>query len=127
MAEAAFRERRKYRRIPTDQMISFAEAGCAERFGYARDVSRGGIRFEVTACEVPFGAFLRVAFHFEDRRVEATGRVVWVTEIDAISVDVGIAFVETDLALAEALRGLEAETACASLQAGSGPVRPLGG
>ena len=109
MAEATFRDRRKYLRIPTDQMISFAETGCAERFGYARDVSRGGIRFEVTACEVPFGAFLRVAFHFEDRRVEATGRVVWVTEVDPISVDVGIAFVDTDPALAEALRDLEAE------------------
>lgn len=89
-------ERRKYYRIPTDQVISFAEVGHGDQLGFGRDVSRGGIRFDAVGCEIDFGDILRITFNLLDRTVVATGRVVWATETDLLAVEVGLEFVEID-------------------------------
>ena len=89
-------ERRKYRRIATDQVISFAPVAERDLLGVGRDVSSGGIRFEAIGCEIDLGDVLRVTFNIGDKTVVATGRVVWSTEMDGISTDVGIEFVEID-------------------------------
>src|SRR5262245_65597454 len=90
------RERRKYRRIATDQVISFAPVAERDLLAVGRDVSSGGIRFEAVGCEIDLGDVLRVTFNIGDQTVVAVGRVVWSTEIDAISADVGIEFIEID-------------------------------
>jgi hypothetical protein len=90
------KERRKYRRIATDQVISFAPVDERDILGVGRDVSSGGIRFEAVGCEIDLGDVLRVTFNVGETTVVAVGRVVWSTEIDAISSDVGIEFVEID-------------------------------
>ena len=46
------KERRKYRRIATDQVISFAPVDERDVLGVGRDVSSGGIRFEAVGCEI---------------------------------------------------------------------------
>src|SRR5688572_5876946 len=89
-------ERRKYRRIATDQVISFAPVEERDVLGVGRDVSSGGIRFEAVGCEIDLGDVLRVTFNIGDQTVVAVGRVVWSTEIDAISADIGIEFIEID-------------------------------
>jgi hypothetical protein len=89
-------ERRKYRRIATDQVISFAPVSERDVLGVGRDVSSGGIRFEAVGCEIDLGDVLRVTFNVGDHTVVAVGRVIWSTEIDAISSDVGIEFIEID-------------------------------
>jgi hypothetical protein len=89
-------ERRKYRRIATDQVISFAPVDERDVLGVGRDVSSGGIRFEAVGCEIDLGDVLRVTFNVGDQTVVAVGRVIWSTEIDAISSDVGIEFIEID-------------------------------
>ncbi len=95
-AKAASRERRKYRRIATDQVISFAPVDERDVLGVGRDVSSGGIRFEAVGCEIDLGDVLRVTFNIGENTVVAVGRVIWSTEIDAISSDVGIEFIEID-------------------------------
>jgi PilZ domain-containing protein len=90
------RERRKYRRIATDQVISFAPVDERDVLGVGRDVSSGGIRFEAVGCEIDLGDVLRVTFNIGEHTVVAIGRVIWSTEIDAISADVGIEFIEID-------------------------------
>jgi len=90
------KERRKYRRIATDQVISFAPVAERDVLGVGRDLSSGGIRFEAVGCEIDLGDVLRVTFNIGDQTVVAVGRVVWSTEIDAISSDVGIEFIEID-------------------------------
>lgn len=89
-------ERRKYRRIATDQVISFAPVDDRDVLGVGRDVSSGGIRFEAVGCEIDLGDVLRVTFNVGEHTVVAVGRVIWATEIDAISSDVGIEFIEID-------------------------------
>jgi PilZ domain len=96
LAQPAHKERRKYRRIATDQVISFAPVDERDVLGVGRDVSSGGIRFEAVGCEIDLGDVLRVTFNIGETTVVAVGRVIWSTEIDAISSDVGIEFVEID-------------------------------
>jgi c-di-GMP-binding flagellar brake protein YcgR len=107
------KERRKYRRIATDQVISFAPVAERDLLGVGRDVSSGGIRFEAIGCEIDLGDVLRVTFNIGHQTVVATGRVVWSTEMDGISSDVGIEFIEIDPAAQQMLEELtnEAESA----------------
>ena len=96
MGNPSSEERRKYRRIETDQEISFAPVGMPDLLGVGRDLSIGGIRFEAVGCEIELGAVLRVTFTVGDQRVVAMGRVAWFTEIDPTTLDVGLEFIEID-------------------------------
>jgi hypothetical protein len=96
MEKPAGEERRKYRRIGTDQVISFAPVEKRDLLGVSRDVSTGGIRFEAVGCEIELDEVLRVTFSVGDDTVVAVGRVAWSTEIDPMTLDVGLEFVEID-------------------------------
>lgn len=96
MAEGRAGKRRKYLRIPTDQVISFAELDRPDQLAVSRDVSLGGIRFEAVGCEINLGDLLRVTFNVGRRTIVATGRVVWAVETDPITQEIGIEFHEID-------------------------------
>jgi hypothetical protein len=102
-------ERRKYSRIATDQVISFAPVDDRDLLAVGRDLSSGGIRFEAVGCEIDLGDVLRVTFNIGSHTVVAVGRVVWSTEIDPISTDVGLEFIEVDPAAKEMLEEMTAE------------------
>lgn len=89
-------DRRKYARIETDDVISIAPIDNPERLAVAKDVSTGGIRFETVGCEISLGDVFRVTFNVDDQTVIAVGRVVWATETDPITCDVGLEFIEVD-------------------------------
>ena len=101
--------RRKYYRIPTDQVISFSEVGAGPQLGTGRDLSRGGIRFDAVGCEIGYGDVLQVTFNLLERTFVATGRVVWATEVDPIATEVGLEFVEIDPAALRVLEELETD------------------
>jgi hypothetical protein len=109
-AQPARTERRKYRRIATDQVISFAPVSDRDLLGVGRDLSSGGIRFEAVGCEIDLGDVLRVTFNVGDETVVAVGRVIWSTEIDPISSEVGIEFIEIDSETQRMLDELSAES-----------------
>jgi hypothetical protein len=89
-------DRRKYHRIETDQVISFAEIDRPDRLAVGKDMSTGGIRFEAVGCEIALGDVLRVTFNVMKQTVVAIGVVVWATDTDPISTDVGLEFLEID-------------------------------
>ena len=89
-------DRRKYTRIGTDQVISFAPVDAQAYLAVGRDVSPGGIRFQAMGCEIEMGEVIRVTFNVGDQTLEAVGRVVWSTEIDPITLDVGLEFMDID-------------------------------
>ena len=104
-------DRRKYSRLATDQVISFAPVEARDLLGVSRNVSQSGIRFEAIGCEIALGDVLRVTFNLGDHTVAAVGRVVWATEMDPITMDVGIEFIEIDptaLRLMDSLEETEA-------------------
>ncbi|HEX2485376.1 MAG TPA: PilZ domain-containing protein [Myxococcota bacterium] len=90
------RERRKYARIATEQVISFAPLDRREQLGVGRNVSPGGIRFQAVGCEIDLGDVIRVTFNVGEQTVVAVGRVAWATELDPITLDVGLEFLEID-------------------------------
>ena len=89
-------DRRKYRRLATDQVISFAPVETRDLLGVSRNLSLGGIRFEAVGCEIDLDDTLRVTFNVGDDTVVAVGKVVWATEVDPITTDVGLEFIEID-------------------------------
>lgn len=88
--------RRKYHRIGTDQVISFAEVDSPDRLAVSKDLSTGGIRFEAVGCEIALGDTLRVTFNVMKQTVVAIGYVVWATDTDPISTEVGLEFIDID-------------------------------
>jgi hypothetical protein len=89
-------ERRKYHRLGTDQVISFAEIDNPDQLGVGRNLSRGGIQFNAIGCEINYGDVLRITFNVGEQTVVAIGRVAWATDMDPISMDIGIEFIEID-------------------------------
>ena len=98
------RERRKYARIATDQVISFAPCDAQEQLGVGKNVSAGGMRFEAVGCELDLGDVMRVTFNVGEQTLVAVGKVVWATELDPLTTEVGLEFLQID---ADALRLLE--------------------
>ncbi len=84
-------------------MISFAPVDTRGLLGISRNMSIGGIRFEATGREIELGDALRVIFNVGDKTVVAVGRVAWTTEIDPITLDVGLEFIEIDPAAIDML------------------------
>lgn len=104
------KDRRKYHRIGTDQVISFAEIDRPDQLAVSMNISSGGIRFQAVGCEIALGDTLRVTFNVLKQTVVAIGLVVWATETDPISTEVGIEFIEIDpiaLRLLEESVGIE--------------------
>jgi len=101
-------DRRKYPRIQTDQLISFSLVEAESRLGVSKNVSPGGICFEVMGCEVAMGDVLRLTFNVLDETIVAVGRVTWATDVDAFTQEVGLEFIEID---PFALRTLERSSA----------------
>ncbi len=89
-------ERRKYARIATDQVISYAMVDSGDHLAVGKDLSAGGIRFEAVGCEINLGDTIRVTFNVGLRTIVAVGRVSWATDIDPITQDVGLEFIEID-------------------------------
>ena len=101
--EGQGKNRRKYHRIATDQVISFAEIDRPDRLAVSKNLSHGGIRFEAVGCEINLGDVLRVTFNIGDQTVVAVGKVIWATDTDPITTDVGIEFIEIDPSVLEVL------------------------
>lgn len=96
MEQASGRDRRKYSRIDTEQLISFSPIEAGDRLAVSKNLSTGGICFEVVGCEIALGEALRMTFNVQDETIVAIGRVVWCTDVDAFTQEVGLEFIEID-------------------------------
>ena len=70
----AGRDRRKYPRIDTEQLISFAQIEAGDRLAVSKNLSVGGICFEVVGCEIALGDVLRLTFNVQDETIIAVTR-----------------------------------------------------
>lgn len=103
-------DRRKYSRLATDQVISFAPVDQRDLLGVGRNLSLGGIRFEAVGCEIDLGDVLRVTFNVGEDTFVAVGKVAWATEVDPITVDVGLEFIEIEEDAARRIEEVLAES-----------------
>ena len=78
-------------------MISFAPVRLAAiGSGVCKNLSVGGICFEVVGCEIDLGDVLRVTFNVGDQTIVAVGQVVWAPTLDPFTTEVGLEFIEID-------------------------------
>ena len=89
-------ERRKYLRIPSSDVVSFSEMSMGEKMGVTKDLSPGGIRFFATGCEIEQESVLQINFYVGETFVTAVGKVIHATDVDALTQDIGLEFVEID-------------------------------
>lgn len=87
-------ERRKYRRVRTDSVVSIRRIDSPEMVAHALDLSLGGIRFECVGIELEVGETVQVDIMLEDCTATVVGRLVRVTELDAFAQEVALAFLE---------------------------------
>ena len=92
--QASGSERRKYRRVPTDSVVSIRRIDSAEIVAQALDLSLGGIRFQCVGIEVEVGETVAVDIMLEGSTASVLGRLVRVTELDAFCQEVAMAFLE---------------------------------
>jgi len=107
-------DRRKFHRIATDQVISFSQLDRPAMLGVSKDISSGGIRFEAVGIEIDLGDVLRITFNVGEETVVASGTVVWATDTDPITQEIGISFHDIDAHAVELLD-----------EAGSSPLEPV--
>jgi hypothetical protein len=96
-------DRRKFHRIASDQVISFSEIDRPDVPAVTKNISTGGISFEAVGIEINLGDVLRVTFNVGDQTIVASGEVVWATDTDAITQEIGIQFHEIDARAVELL------------------------
>ena len=96
--------RRDYSRVSYDAIVSVARASMVDVAGQALDMSIGGLKFEVEGLELQLDETVRVTLEIEGQPLTVIGQLVRVTEVDAFSQEVALAFLEID---AETLATLE--------------------
>jgi hypothetical protein len=88
--------RRKYPRIKTEALFSIARVDSADAVAYAVDLSLGGIRFQAVGLQFEIGEMLRVTLNLEGTEVSAIGKLVRITQLDAFTQELALAFAEVD-------------------------------
>lgn len=97
-------ERRCYSRVLIESVVSVCRANLIDVAAQARDLSMGGVRFEVDSMDLLLGDVLRLTMDIAGDPVEAVGQVVRVTEVDELCQEVAMAFLEIDADHLERMR-----------------------
>ena len=103
MTTETSRNRRKYPRVPMESIVSLEPTKNLQTLVLARNLSISGVRFESVGLRIRPGQVLRVTLDLEGQTGTVTGRVVWVTDLDAFTQDVGLEFLEVDPETAQLL------------------------
>ena len=88
--------RRDYSRVNYDAIVSVARASRIDVAAQGLDMSIGGLRFEVEGLELRLDETVRVTLEVEGQPVTVVGQLVRVTDVDAFSQEVALAFLEVD-------------------------------
>ena len=98
-------ERRSYRRVRLESVVSVARANLIDVVAQARDLSLGGIRFLVEGMELGLGDILRVTLQLGDDQVNVVGQIVRQTDIADFRQEVALAFLDVDSDSLDIMRG----------------------
>ena len=104
MAEDLTFDRRKYPRVRTEALLSIARVDDSDLVARTVDLSFGGLRFRCVGLEVDLGGVLRIALRLSGSEVSLVGKLVRVTDLDDLTQELALAFVEIDAAALELIR-----------------------
>jgi hypothetical protein len=88
--------RRKYPRVKTDVLFAVARVDSGDGVAYAVDLSLGGIRFQAVGLRFEIGEILRITLNLDGTEVSAVGKLVRITQLDAFTQELALAFAEVD-------------------------------
>ena len=97
-------ERRVYTRALFEGVVSVSRASLIDVAAQARDLSLGGVRFEVEGLDLQLADTLQVVMDLDGYEAVVVGQLVRVTELEDDRQEVALAFFEVD---PETLRLLE--------------------
>jgi hypothetical protein len=98
-------DRRKYPRVRTDSLVSIRRIETPPpALAHALDLSLGGIRFQCVGVELELGEVVSVTLTLGDRTATVVGKLVRVTDLDAFTQEVALAFLVADDATQALLR-----------------------
>jgi hypothetical protein len=97
-------DRRKYPRVRTDSLVSIRRIETPPQLAHALDLSLGGIRFQCVGVELELDQVVSVTLTLGDRTATVVGKLVRVTDLDAFTQEVALAFLVADDATQALLR-----------------------
>ena len=97
-------ERRKYRRLRTESVVSIARVDADNEVARTVDLSLGGIRFQCAALELELGEVLRVTLDLGGTHISPVGKLVRVTDLDDLNQEFALDFIEVDAEALELLK-----------------------
>lgn len=80
----------------TESVVSIERIAKPRGIAHALDLSMTGVRFQCVGLDLDPGENVRVQLNLNDTTVSVVGTLVRVTELDPISQEVALAFVEVD-------------------------------
>jgi hypothetical protein len=89
-------ERRKHRRLRSDQTFTVTPFAGREMMAECKDVSLGGVRFAVVGYDLREDELMRVTFNLGQESVSAIGRVARLKKLDPITIEAALEFVRID-------------------------------
>jgi hypothetical protein len=89
-------DRRKHRRLRSDQTFTVTPFAGREMMAECHDVSLGGVRFGVVGYDLREDELLRVTFNLGRETVTAIGRVARLRKLDPITFEASLEFVRID-------------------------------
>ena len=89
-------DRRKYPRILTDALIAIRPVADLATLAQGLDLGVGGIRFQCVGLELELGDCIEVTFDLGGESAIVVGRTVRVTDLDAFTQEIGLAFAKID-------------------------------
>ena len=85
-------------------VVSVARAEIIDVVAHVRDLSLGGIRFQVVGVDLKLGDLLRVTLELGGQATTVIGQLVRITEIDELRQEIALAFLEVDPASLEVMQ-----------------------
>ncbi len=89
-------DRREFTRMDLDSVVSVSRATVSDVVAQVRDLSLGGIKFLVEGMELDLGDILRVTLELGGGTADVVGQLVRVTEVDDLSQEIALAFLDVD-------------------------------
>ncbi|MDH3286037.1 MAG: PilZ domain-containing protein [Acidobacteriota bacterium] len=89
-------DRREFRRIKKDLMLSITPVDRPPAMGLSVDVSEGGVRLQCVGVELAVDQLVEIAITAARDTKIFIGRVVRIYDLDGHSMEVGVAFEDVD-------------------------------
>ncbi len=88
--------RRKYPRVINEAVVSLRRLDSTPSLAHGLDVGVGGIRFQCVGLDLDLNESVEVTFNLGDCTESVVGQIVRITELDAFTQEIALAFLHVE-------------------------------